>query len=195
LFSVDGDCVLHPLTLRRLQSWKKPLVAPLGFTRYRAPRAFVYAGLAEDHGGDMRSYHNRYDWVVDWLKTHGEHLLGRFGPAIIPDPAPEDSLHAVDWMSTHCYLIHRTAIEKVAEPWFEMASEVKWGSGSDRLFGEKCGELGIEQYVDFSVIVGHEARFTIGAADFLAYLSITELELPPDSPLVGWAMEGGTLDA
>lgn len=172
LLQVDGDAVLHPMTLQRLQSWNRACVGALCVTRYKPYQPVCYRGICKDIGPDMRSYYIQWEEVLDWCKAHPE-IVQPAGPAWLPEP-PEDSLHQYDWTGSHCFLINRSVFEAIEPPWFEMASKIKWGSGSDRLFFEKVAAAGFEVNVDFSIVAGHAAEVTLGMADFLAFLSITQ---------------------
>lgn len=174
LLMVDGDAVLHRMTLQRLQSWERACVGALCFTRYKPPQPVVYRGVCTETGPDMRSYYVQWTEVREWLIEHPE-MVTMGGPALLK-ARPEDALHSVDWTGTHCLLINRMVFERLEDPWFEMASTVKHGSGSDRLFGEKCKAAGISTWVDYSVIAGHEALMVMGAADFMAWQSISVLD-------------------
>ena len=197
LLQVDGDAVLHPLTLARLQSWNRACVGALCVTRYRPYQPVVYRGQATGWPYRdrlqrlsrpvkklipklwMRSYYIQWQEVTDWCKAHPQ-IANPGGPALL-DPPPTDSLHEVDWTGSHCFLCHRSVFEKVKEPWFELAPKIKYGSGSDRLFFEKVKAAGVHVYVDFSVVAGHAAEMVLGMADFLAYQSIsTYVETKPD---------------
>lgn len=171
LFMIDGDAVLHHKTMHRLSTWEKPLVGALCVIRYKPYAPVVYRGLVKETAPDMRAYRVQMGEVREWVMAHPE-LVSTTGFGLL-DPAPEDALHAVDWTGTHCLLIHRTVLEKVPAPWFVNASSVKYGSGSDRLFFERCAEYGIQAYVDYSVVAGHEANMILGMADFMAWQSIT----------------------
>jgi len=174
LLMVDGDAVLHPQTLRRLASWNKAVVGALCVTRYKPYQPVVYRGLATDRGGDMRSHYIQWQEVRQWVMDHPA-LVTLAGYSLL-EPAPEDSLHPVDWTGSHTFLVHRTVFEAVPAPWFEVASKIRYGSGSDRLFFEKVNAHGFQTYVDYSVVAGHDARSTLGMADFMAWQSISIAE-------------------
>ena len=187
LLMVDGDAVLHRGTLVRLQSWNKMIVGALCVTRYRPYQPVVYRGVCTETAADMRSYYIQWEEVREWVLKYPA-LMKLGGPALLA-PCPEDALHKVDWTGSHCMLIHRSVFETVEPPWFEMASRVKHGSGSDRLFGEKCKAAGIPTWVDYSVVAGHEANMVLGMADFMAWQSIS-MEEKPEAALSGEGEDG-----
>ena len=99
---------------------------------------------------------------------------------------PEDALHEVDWTGSHCFLVHRSVFEAINPPWFENHSNVRWGSGSDRIFFEKVKAAGFQPRVDYSVVAGHEATMVLGMADFMAWQAISVL----DTETAGESEEG-----
>lgn len=176
LLQVDGDCVAHPMTLQRLQSWNRAVVGALCVTRYRPFQPVVYRGLHSQTAEDMRSYYVQWKEVKKWIEKHPK-LMNIAGFSLL-NPAPEDSLHEVDFTGSHCFLVHRDVFEKIPPPWFENATNPKYGSGSDRIFFEKVRAAGFTPYVDYSVCAGHEATVVLGMGDFIAWQSISIDEQP-----------------
>jgi len=174
LLQVDGDAVVHKGTLQRLQSWNVSAVGALCVTRYRPYQPVVYRGICKDQGGDMRSYYVQWKEVREWCIRYPQ-LLNPHGPAMLAEP-PEGSLHEVDWTGSHCFLVHRSVYEAIEPPWFENHSNVRFGSGSDRIFFEKVKAAGFQPRVDYSVVAGHEATMVLGMADFMAWQAISVLE-------------------
>jgi hypothetical protein len=175
LLNMDQDAVLHPNTLLRLQSWGKPIVGALAFSRYPPPVPTIYGGHdAEEKDPDWRWC--QVGETREWLLEH-EELLGTNDPVVL-DPRPPNALRPVGFTGCHCLLVHRQVLVDIKakfDLWFERLTGPKvQGTGIDRDFCNKARAVGYDIYVDRSVVAGHLATRSIGVMDFLAYDQVAD---------------------
>jgi len=165
LFSCHNDITFQPGTLKRLMSWRLPLVSALVFT-YRPPcTPMVY----RNHLGGGR-YVTQITETHEWVKAHEQ--LWKPGPTMI-EPRPDEALVQIDFTSTSCCLIHRTVLMSLDAPWFKFDPDVR--GGEDVWFFTRARAAGFVGYVDRSVVAGHGSN-QAGALDFLAWLTISKFE-------------------
>lgn len=164
LLMVDADAVLHPRTLKRLLQWDKPLVSALAFSRYGPMFPTVYRGQP----GDGRTGHViQVQPVKDWLDEHPEMISSE--PVVLDELDP-NALFQVDRSGCHCVLLHRSVLETVARPWFQMREDWETGAGEDFYFFAQVEAAGIPAYVDLGCMAGHAyGERTLAARDFLVW--------------------------
>ncbi len=164
LLMVDADAELHPATLTRLLSWGRPLVAALAFSRYGPCFPTVYRGQDDGQAGFII----RRSEVREWLRVHPELVTSN---AMCLDPAPDDALMPVDRSGCHCVLVHRSVLDAISPPWFEMRRNFhREGAGEDFFFFQRCQEVGVQAYVDLSCMAGHAAgERMIAGLDFVVW--------------------------
>ncbi len=154
LLMVDADAVLHPMTLLRLLSWKQPVVSALAFSRYGPMFPTVYRGRPAD---GRPGYRIQYGDVKAWLQEHPELISSE--PVVLPfgrqEECDRNALYQVDRTGCHCVLIHRSALEEVAQPWFRAKEDFENGAGEDFFFFERLEAAGIPVYVDLGCMAGH----------------------------------------
>lgn len=106
---------------------------------------------------------------------------------------PPDQVVQVAATGAACLLIHRTALEKVAErytppwPWFaETITGDQWGDSisEDLTFCLRAGSVGIPVHVDTSVKVGHVKPVVVDEAMFLANRPRPAVEPPAPTYVV-----------
>lgn len=173
LLFVDRDAVLHPLTVQRLLSWDKPIVAALAFTRTPPPQPTVYAEARPDQVDGPQEFRIQVEETRAWIARYPQ--LWNNGAALI-EPRPDDALRPVAFTGMHCTLIHRSVLELMPAPWFERTHPTGGprGAGEDYAFCRAAAELGFQAYVDRSVQAGHLlGDVSQGALAFMAYDQIT----------------------
>lgn len=161
----DSDATAVYGTLKRLLSWRVPIVSALCFKRkYPVTPA---CGIRDELRGETYNP-PPVDNIADWLGRYGQ--LGGATAAMLSKP-PEDSLLAVDVVGTHCALVHRSVLEAIPDPRYERTTPPEHGStGSDWDFCIKAKAAGFPIYVDRSVVSGHlEGAHEIAGLDFMAW--------------------------
>ena len=160
LWCTANDVTFLPGTLKRLLSWDKPLVSALVFMRASPVVPHIWQSY-----GDDKAYAMRLKDTFEWFMTNKD-MIG-FGP-MIQEPKPAEALAPINFTSTSCTLIHRSVLEKMEKPYFEMDGYM--GGGEDRRFMEKAKALGFQAYVDRSCIAGHLiGDIPSSSADFICW--------------------------
>ena len=162
LLFVDSDAVLHPLTLNRLLSWKKPIVSALCFTRTTPIIPSVYGERNTE--GKVRT---QIQEVIEWITKHPQ-LLTR-SATILQEPEPWALIEST-FVGMHTTLIRREVVEAMEELYFLTDPESTKGAGEDVWFCDRAAELGFKSYVDLSVISGHQALHEFAGLDFQAWV-------------------------
>ena len=165
LLFFDSDATADYGTLKRLLSWKVPIVSALCFKR----RDLISPAFEID-AYDPETFHpwknSAVDTVAEWIGRYGQ--LNTTKEMLLPT-APEGSLLEVDRCGTHCLLIHRDVLEAIPEPRFERTTPPESGAtGSDYDFCRKARRAGFPIHVDLSVIAGHlNGTHIISGQDFM----------------------------
>ena len=166
ILSVHNDVVVDPQTLKRLLSWRKPLVSALIFMRIGPALPHIWKSYPDGDGRMVQ----RIEDTREWFYAHPEWI--RLG-AFVMKPKPKDALTPIDFTSTSCTLIHRDVLKAmrplVNDVWFQCDDDYA-GGGEDRRFFQYAKEAGYEAFVDRSCVVGHLSRTAPASSmDFIAW--------------------------
>jgi len=74
---------------------------------------------------------------------------------------PDQGLLEVDAVGTGCLLIHRAALTRVADPWFEVGKIHSERAGEDTYFSAKAKMAGFSLWIDCDKRIGHGTTFEI----------------------------------
>ena len=161
LWCLDQDAVFLPQTLDRLLSRKMPIVSALEFMRL--PGACWPMALKGPPNPETGQYRIQAGEIYAWIAAHFDAMSN--APQILAQPLPENSLLDTTFTGCHCLLIRRDVLEDMEPPWFKGYDP----GGEDQYFCLKAAGMGIQTYVDLSVLVGHATTDrTIGAFDFMS---------------------------
>ena len=173
LLFFDSDATAPYGTLKRLMSWKVPIVSALCFKR---KEVVAPAFQLEDYDPeDFNPYRSAaVDKVAEWISQYGQMNTASEYMLLT---APDGSLIEVDRCGTHCLLVHRSVLEAIPEPRFERTTPPDSGAtGSDYDFCRKARKAGFKIHVDLSVISGHlDGAHMIAGLDFMmstAYMNL-----------------------
>lgn len=147
LLMVDSDAVLHPLTVERLLSWDKPVVAALAFMRKGPMMPTVYRGAREGYPG---AFQTRTAEVHEFIQRYPALLSSK---PVVLEPRPDDALYDAERTGCHCVLIQRQVLEAIQPPWFVRDPETN--AKEDFYFYEQVIAAGFQVFVDFSCIAAH----------------------------------------
>jgi predicted peroxiredoxin len=157
MWFLDQDAAWKPGTLDRLMSWDRPIVSALEMMRM-PDICYPMALKGESEQGYAVLAPEVYQFIGRYLDYESNQ------PQMLREP-PDDSLLHVGFTGCHCLLIRRDVLEQMDEPWFQGYNP----GGEDQYFCEKAAEMGVDTYVDMSVLVGHAATDRIiGAFDFMS---------------------------
>lgn len=145
LMFIDSDMTFHPQSIEFLVRHKKEFITAKAFKRVKPYQPCFYTKVEYENG-------------VPHLETpikYGEGLLRIEGAGLA------------------CALIHRSAFEKIQEPYFFPYPNV----GEDLTFCLKLKEAGVEMFVDTTLQFGHLGQVEIFEKDFVeAYEELEKQE-------------------
>lgn len=169
LLMIDADATLHPETLLRLLSWRRPVVGALAFGRH-APHPPVVMRDRIRLADGREGLGVQLQEMREWLGAHNELLCS--GPALL-DRAPADSLTQVTATGCHCLLVHRDVLERMDQPWFE--TDPGQAFGEDLFFCRRLEQLHVPIYVDRSCMTGHlVGDQSVAALDWLVWDQVSD---------------------
>ena len=176
LFILDDD-MLHPAPMPRLlASRDKPIITGTYFSRSangtRVPHAYRLAGQSEDtRDGYGKHVNNFYSPMLPQIVEFYEKFESpdTNEPLIITKEdgsLPSTSVYPIDGAGFGCVLISREALEKMSPPYLHD----QMGLNGDFVFYKQARELGIECFVDFSMVATHFSQEHVGLRSFRQYL-------------------------
>jgi len=163
LLFLDSDMEFPPTIGTRLTRWRKPFVGALYFQRGDwFPMAFKYRERIFNKWGQLE---HRWDWMdlaaYDYLERHDVPLTDTWH---IVDGADAESLYACDGIGGGAMLIHRSLLENMTPPWFQ----IRDGTQTDDF--QFClnvkEQLDVSPCSDFSTICGHYTEIAAGQKQF-----------------------------
>jgi hypothetical protein len=162
LLFLDSDMEFPPTIGTRLTSWRKPIVGALYFQRGDwFPMAFSRGEL----------FANKWGWLVQNWNFMDEEVLGYLERHNVPMTDGwhtvdyvQDGLHLCDAIGGGSMLIHRSVLEAMSPPWFQ----IRDGSQTDdfQFCTNVYNQLGLPIYSDFSTICGHYTEIAAGQKQF-----------------------------
>jgi hypothetical protein len=161
LLFLDSDMEFPPTIGQRLTHWQKPVVGGLYFQRGDwFPMAFRKGQVVTNKYGQREQ---RWDFadlaVLDYLERHAVPM--REGAFAIEG---EDGLLECDAIATGAMCIHRSVLEAMTPPWFQ----IRDGTMTDDF--QFClrvkEELHLPIYCDLSTICGHYCEMATGQKEF-----------------------------
>lgn len=153
LLMLDADMVFPPDILARFEQVIDPQLHPIV-----GGLAFIY----EHFGALIRP--NMTVWGHDENNKPVLHTVTGF---------PDNALCKVAATGAACLMIHRGALEKMAQrygtlihPWFQETTTDEYEWGEDITFCVRAGQCGIPIHVHTGIEFGHMKKSPVGSADF-----------------------------
>lgn len=173
LLMLDDDCVVSEQTLNRLYSRHLPVVGALTWTNGFPPMPTIWRGYS---GVDKNypSFWVRQDDVAKWFedpRTSPELNQLKDSSSFVLSCTDDDLIKRTDAIGLHCVLIQREVLLGIGEPYL-MPDEV--GVREDFDFSQRAGRLGVDLYVDTSVVVGHIRAHSIRPLDYYVWETFKE---------------------
>jgi phospholipid N-methyltransferase len=166
LLMLDSDMDHPPSCGLRLREWRKPIVGGLYFHRSsdrgHDPMAFQFTSFKPDgFGHQVPHWVPVRDIVYKWLRKNNVPFTS--GSFVIGSNPPE-ALVPVDAIGTGCIMIHRSVFDEMEQPYWEYRTR----QGSEDLdFCRRASEVGIQAYLDMSIVCGHYALTAVGHPNYM----------------------------
>ena len=163
LLFLDSDMEFPPTIAQRLTRWGKPMVGALYFQRGDwFPMAFTRGKVLPDKYGQ---YSQTWDFmeqrVFDYLESHNVPMEDK---AFTVQGDDDASLLPCDAVASGAMLIHRSVLEAITPPWFQITDGTQT---DDFQFCKRVqDDLGLPIYCDLSTICGHYTMLAAGQKQF-----------------------------